>query len=64
MERLEEAKEEGNPVGGPAVSINLDPREFLGIGTPTREHTPSDMRSTTHIQQRTAGSGFSQKRCT
>jgi hypothetical protein len=24
-ERLEEAEEEGNPVGGPAVSINLDP---------------------------------------
>ena len=24
-EKLEEAKEEGDPIGGPAVSINLDP---------------------------------------
>ena len=24
-EKLEEAEEEGDPVGGPAVSINLDP---------------------------------------
>jgi hypothetical protein len=28
MEKLEEAEEEGNPIGGPAVSINLDPQEW------------------------------------
>jgi hypothetical protein len=28
MENLEEPEEEGNPVGGPAVSINLDPRDL------------------------------------
>ena len=27
-EKLEEAEEEGDPVGGPAVSINLDPRDL------------------------------------
>jgi len=27
-EKLEEAEEEGNPVGGPAVSINLDPESL------------------------------------
>jgi hypothetical protein len=26
--RLEEDEEEGNPVGGPAVSINLDPQDL------------------------------------
>ena len=26
--KLEEAEKEGNPVGGPAVSINLDPKIF------------------------------------
>jgi len=25
MKKLEEPEEEGNPVGGPAASINLDP---------------------------------------
>jgi hypothetical protein len=28
MEKLEEAEEEGNPIGRPAVSTNLDPRSF------------------------------------
>jgi hypothetical protein len=62
-EKLGEA-EEGDPVGGPAVSTNLDPRDLSDTEPPTRQHTPADMRSTTHIQQRTAGSGLSQRRCT
>jgi hypothetical protein len=40
-EKLEEAEEEeGDPVGGPAVSINLDPRDVSNTGPPTRQHTP------------------------
>jgi hypothetical protein len=62
---LEEAVEEGDPVGGgPAVSTNLDPQDLSDTGPPTRQHTPADMRPPTHIQQRTARSGFSQRRYT
>ena len=46
---LEEAEEEGDPVGGPAVSINLDPQDLSDTGTPTRQHTPTDMRPPTHV---------------
>jgi hypothetical protein len=53
-----------DPVVGLAVSINLDPRGISDTEPPTRQHTPADMRTLTHIQQRTAGSGFSQRRCT
>jgi hypothetical protein len=63
-EKLGEAEEEGNPVGGPTISTNLDPRDLSDTGPPTRQYTPADMRPPTHIQQRTAGSGFSQRRCT
>jgi hypothetical protein len=62
--KLGEAEEEGDPVGGPAVPINLDPRDLSDIAPPTRQHIPTDMRPPTHIQQRTSGSGFSQRRCT
>jgi hypothetical protein len=31
-EKLEEAEEEDDPVGGPAVSINLDPQDLSDIG--------------------------------
>jgi hypothetical protein len=63
-EKLEEAEEEGDPVGGLAVSINLDPRDLSDTGLPTGQHIPADMRPPTHIQQRTAGSTFSQRRGT
>jgi hypothetical protein len=49
-ERLKEAKERGNPVGGPAVSINLDRWDLSNTRPPNRQHTPADMRSPTHIQ--------------
>jgi hypothetical protein len=63
-EKLKEAEEEGNPVGGPAVSINLDTRDLSDTVPPTRQHTPADRRPSSHIQQRTAASGLSQRRCT
>jgi hypothetical protein len=39
MERWKETEEEGNPVGGPAVSINLDARDLSNTGPPNRQHT-------------------------
>jgi hypothetical protein len=57
---LKEAEEKGNAVGGPAVSINLDPQD-LNTGTPNWQHTPADMRLPTHIQWRTIGSVFMQR---
>jgi len=55
--------DEVNPVEGPAVSINLDPGAVSDTGSPTRQHTPAEMRSPTIIQQRNAGSGFCERRC-
>ena len=54
-EKLIEAEQEGNPVGRPAVSTNLNPKDPSKTGPPTRQHTPDDMRPTTHIQQDTVG---------
>jgi hypothetical protein len=48
--RLKETEEKGNPSGGPAVSINLDPLDLSNTGPPNRHHTPADMRPPTHIQ--------------
>jgi hypothetical protein len=62
--RLEEAEEEGDPVGGPAVSIYLDPQDLSNTGPPNRQHTPADIRPTTHKWQRTAGFVFNQRYCT
>jgi hypothetical protein len=39
--------------------IKTDP-----IQSPTRQHTPADMRTPTHIEQRTARSWLLQSRCT
>jgi hypothetical protein len=41
---LEEAEKEGDPVEGPAISINLDSRDLSNTGPPTRQHAPADMR--------------------
>jgi hypothetical protein len=57
-EKLEEAEEEGDPVGGPTVSTNLDPRDLSDTMPPTIQHTAADMRPPTHIQQKTAGFGL------
>jgi hypothetical protein len=53
-----EAKKEDDPVGGPAVSINLDPQCLSDTGPPIRQNEPADMSLPTHIQQRIAGSGL------
>jgi hypothetical protein len=36
VERLKEAEEKDDPVGGPAVSINLDLRDLSNTGPPNR----------------------------
>jgi hypothetical protein len=56
-------KKRANP-GGPAVSVNLDSQDLSNTGPPTRLYTTAVMRPPTHILQRTARSGFSQRRCT
>jgi hypothetical protein len=61
---LEEDEEEGDPIGRTAVSTNLDHQDLSDTEPPTRQHTSSDMRPPTHIQQRTAGSALSERRCT
>ena len=43
-ERLEEAEEEGDPIGRPAVSNDLDPQYLSDTETPPRQHIPPDMR--------------------
>jgi hypothetical protein len=55
---LKEAEEEGYPVGGLTVSINLDPLGLSNTGPSNRQHTQADLRPPTHIQQRIAGSVF------
>jgi hypothetical protein len=48
---MKEAEEKGNPVVGPAVAINLDPRDLSNTRPLNRQHTPADdMRPPTHIQ--------------
>ena len=50
-EMLKEAEEEHDPVGGPAASINLDPRDFSDTGPPNGQHTPANMRLPTHTAE-------------
>jgi hypothetical protein len=61
---LEQAEEEGHPLGGSTVPISLDPRDLSHTGPPTKQHAPDDMWPPTHIQQRSSESEFSQKRYT
>jgi hypothetical protein len=51
-EKLEEAEEESDPIGGPAVSINLDPRDLSDTGPQSKQHTPAGMRPPQHIYSR------------
>ncbi|KRY62642.1 hypothetical protein T4D_5139 [Trichinella pseudospiralis] len=48
-ERLEEA-EKGEPVGGPAISINLDLQDLSSTGPPIKQCAPTHMKPPTHIQ--------------
>jgi hypothetical protein len=38
-ESLKEAEKKGDPAGGPAVSINLNPQNLSNTGSSTRHHT-------------------------
>jgi hypothetical protein len=59
--KAERRWEKDDPVRGAAASINLDPQDLSNTGPPNRQHKPADMRSPTHIQQRTSGSVFIQR---
>jgi hypothetical protein len=48
--RLKEAEEKGDPVGEPAVLVNLDPQDLSNTGPQNRQHIPADMRPLIHIQ--------------
>jgi hypothetical protein len=41
----EEVKEEGDPIGRPAVSNNLDHRDPSDTETATKQHTSSDIEA-------------------
>ena len=60
-ERLEEAEEKGRPMGRPAVSTNLDPRDLSDTEPLNRQHIPVDIRPLTHTQQKTAWPGLSER---
>ena len=64
--KLDKAEEGvgGNPVGGQEHSVNLDPGDLSDTAIPTRLHTTAVMRPPKYIQQRTARSGFSQRKFT
>jgi hypothetical protein len=47
---MKEAEEKNDPVGGPAISINLDSRDLSNTGPLIKQHTPLDARPPTHIQ--------------
>jgi hypothetical protein len=49
--KMEDAEEESDLVGGPAVSTNLDPGDLSDTGPLMRQHTPADMRPQ-HIHSR------------
>jgi hypothetical protein len=52
--KLDETEKEDNPIGGPAVLINLDPLGLSDPGPPTKQNaTQADMKFLTHTQQRT-----------
>ena len=49
-EEVWDVEQRVDPVGGLAVSINLDPGDLSNTGPPNTQHTPADMRSPTHIK--------------
>ena len=60
---MEEAEEEGDPIGRLAVLTKLDPQYLSDTEPPARQHKPIDMMLETYIQQRIARYGLSQRRC-
>jgi hypothetical protein len=49
LEKAEEA-EKCNPLGGPAISINLDSGVLLNSLPPIRQYIPADVKPPTHMQ--------------
>ena len=58
-EKLEEADEEGDPVEGPEVSINLDLRRISETEPSIRQDTWTGIRSLALVEHRTAWCGLS-----
>jgi hypothetical protein len=56
--RNEEAEGEGNHIGRPEVTNNLDSRECPETEPPTRQHTETGWRPKAHIYQRIAWSAL------
>ena len=50
-EKEKEAEDECGPVGGQAVSINLELWDLSNSGPPTRQQTQADMRPPTHTAE-------------
>jgi hypothetical protein len=48
-DRLEEAKEEGNPIGRPAISTNMDPWDLSDTEPPNMKHTWTGLRPPWYI---------------
>ena len=57
--KIEGAEGDGNPIGRPTVSANLDPWELPETKPPTKEHTWAGPRPLTLMKQRTALSDLS-----
>jgi hypothetical protein len=47
---MRKAEEKDNLVGGPAISVNLNPQDLSSTGPPNKQHIPPDMKPPTHIQ--------------
>jgi hypothetical protein len=60
-EKLE--AEEGDPIGKPAVSTNLNSQDCSDTKAPNRQNVSAYMRPQTHIEQRTARPWLSEKMC-
>jgi hypothetical protein len=62
--RTEGAEGDCNPMRRTTISTNQTPSELPGTKPPTKEHTWAVPWLQIHMQQRTAFSGLSRKRCT
>ena len=47
--KIEGAEGDGNPIGSPTVSTNLDPWELPEKEPPTKEHTQAGPRPSAHM---------------
>jgi len=62
VERLDEAEEKGYSIGRPAISTNLVCQDLSNTELPIRQHILAGGRPLTHIQQKIAWSGLSERR--